>query len=53
MPKSSNRGNSNRPGRFRLVFDKGRPVLNGVKIAKELKEIPDYANTFTNEVQAK
>ena len=53
MPKSSYRGNSNRPGRFRMVLDKGRPILNGAEFAKELKEMPDYSNTFTNEVEAK
>ena len=53
MPKSSYRGNSNRPGRFRMVLDKGRPILNGAEFAKELSEMPDYSNTFTLEVEAK
>ena len=53
VPKSSYRGNSNRPGRFRMVYEKGRPIMNGVEFAKELKEMPDYSNTFTKQVQAK
>ena len=36
-----------------MVLDKGRPILNGPELAKDLSEMPDYSNTFTKEVEAK
>ena len=52
-PKSSNRGISNLPGKFKMVDNKGKPMMNGNSFGQELSEMPDYSNTITNSVEVR
>jgi hypothetical protein len=50
-PKSSNRGAIKLPGKFKMVDNKGKPILNGNSFGQELGNMPDYSNTLTNSAE--
>lgn len=53
LPKSSNRGNSNRPGKLNMAGYKGRPILKDNCFGQELNEMPNYSNSLTLLVQGR